>query len=131
MDLEKVGKIVQRRKENAMAKSVGATTADARENMSYMKDDAVWDKGANGFKDEVRLRHMLLKIFSRDGEKINYSEKHRDIKTAIEGKGFGDLRGMQYRAFVDWMKGERVSKSRISAKAMKGMKYYAESMVEK
>ena len=50
---------------------------------------------------------------------------------SIEGKGFGDLRGMQYRAFVDWMKGERGSKSRINAKAMKGMKYYAESMVEK
>ena len=38
---------------------------------------------------------------------------------------------MKYRAFVSWMKGERVSKSRISANAMKGMKYYVESMVEK
>ena len=61
--------IVQRRKEKAKVSKVNreadidAETEDARENESFMRQNATWDRGSEKPKKEKKLREELVNSF--------------------------------------------------------------------
>ena len=64
-----------------------------------------------------KLNEKLIEVFRTK----NYSKWHDAMEKHVVATGVGNLEGMQYRGFVDWMNGKRVAKKFISNSAMTAM----------
>ena len=124
-DLERAKGIVARRKGDALAMEIAEKaeqkTVDAEENIASMTEDAKWGTGARGKKAEDELRKKLEEKFMEVFKTKNYSKWHNAMEKHVVATGVGNLEGMQYRGFVQWMDGKRVAKKLISNSAMKAM----------
>jgi len=129
IDLEKAKNIVRRRKENAQFKNTTSQskTTDATENEMLMKEDAVWDNGRKGPEAELNLRRQLEEIMVEVHPHRNYQRWYNTLEGYVLDTGVGNLEGMGYRTFLDWMKGKRNKRDSIKGGAMKAMKNFVDN----
>ena len=67
--------------------------------------------------------HLAL-FFSTDIMSSPVNKKHTIINDHIVDVGVGNLQGMGPSNFAAWMSGKRLSKKRIGAGAMRGMRHF-------
>ena len=91
----------------------------------FMTEDAKWGTGARGKKAEEELRKKLEEKFMEVFETKNYSKWHEAMEKHVLATGIGNLEGMQYRRFVLWMGGKRVTEKLIKNSAMTAMDDFA------
>ena len=125
-DLEKMNDIVANCKENSHANQLAEEgkeheTEYSKMNDAFMTEDAVWDTGATGKKAEFNLRRKLEACFTRKLGKTTYKKCHKVMKEYIVDAGVGNMRGMEYKTFTEWMGNRRVTKKCISAGVMRGI----------
>ena len=96
-------------------------TEDSQMNEDFMTEDAVWDTGATGKKAEFNLRRKLEECFTRKLGKTTSKKCHKVMKEYIVDAGVGNMRGMEYKTFTEWMGNRRVTKKCISAGVMRGI----------
>ena len=84
--------------------------------------DAVWDMASRGAEAELKLRRDLEEM--RVLHKKSVSKWHTIINDHIVDVGVGNLQGMGPSNFAAWMSGKRLSKKRIGAGAMRGMRHF-------
>ena len=101
---------------------------DARENEAFMKENSTWDKGRRGLGAQQLLQLKLYDIFKKQKGSINYSYWHDKMTKEIREAGVGDMKGMGYDNFRNWMNGKNGKDRLISESAMKGMQHFVEIM---
>lgn len=126
VDLEKMAGTVSWRKGKARKSKV--LTKDARENEAFMKENSTWDKGRRGLGAQQLLQLKLYDIFKKQKGSINYSYWHDKMTKEIREAGVGDMKGMGYHNFRNWMNGKNGKDRLISESAMKGMQHFVEIM---
>jgi len=99
-------------------------TEDAVNNDATMVEDAPWGTGARGPEAEEQLRRKLEERFAEAFKERNYKQWHAALGNHIADSGVGNLQGMQYRRFVDWMNGKKTGTKGTTTGAMKGMEHF-------
>ena len=97
------------------------TTENLRMNDAFMMEDAVWDTGVTNQKAESNLQRKLEVCFTRKLGETTYKKCHEVMKKYILDAGVGNMRGMEYKTFTEYMGNRRVSKRCISAGVMRGI----------
>ena len=86
------------------------------------KKNAVWDNRRKGHEAELNLRRQLEEIIVEVHPHRNYQRWYNTLEGYVLDTGVGNLEGMGYRTFLDWIKWKRNKKDCIKGGAMKVMK---------
>ena len=89
-----------------------------------MVEDAPWGTGRRGPEAEKQLQRKLEERFTEAFKGRNYKEWHAALRNHVADSAVGNLQGMQYRRFVDWMNGKKTGTKGTSAGALRGMEHF-------
>jgi len=96
-------------------------TSDAIENEDLNNTDMAWGTASNGLKRENELKSKMIDIFDVHVPKGGNSCRYKMLVDHVDNyeHSEGNLKGMKYCKFNEWMNGKRAPGNRIKANVLR------------